>query len=297
MRANLVSTTTSPQLTGSSTLPRGGPEPPSPELDGVLTKGTFMRSAHRATFVTALAAAAALSLAGCGAVAESASNNATPSAAAAGATGTATAKPAPAASQPATSSAKPSGAAAPEAAAPGAAGAGTAAPGSTELATFTFPGDKVSFKYPSTWKVELFTGPNTPPVSGTATVYDADGNRQATIYSGHIADGVTHPVTRDVFETQAVPGLKQQPAPVAHYSFYADRMEDNSVYRMHLTAGAPPSGADMAQDGIIRVGKDVLVAEVQFIEKPFASDAAAKAWLAGAEGQALKALLLSISYR
>lgn len=251
-----------------------------------------MRSAHRATFVTALAAVAALSLTGCGAVAESASNKAAPSAAAAGATATATAKPAPA-----TSSAKPSGAAAPETAAPGAAGAGTAAPGSTELATFTFPGDKVSFKYPSTWKVELFTGPSTPPVSGTATVYDADGNRQATIYSGHIADGVTHPVTRDVFETQAVPGLKQQPAPVAHYSFYADRMEDNSVYRMHLTAGAPPSGADLAQDGIIRVGKDVLVAEVQFIEKPFASDAAAMAWLAGAEGQALKALLLSISYR
>lgn len=255
-----------------------------------------MRSAHRATVVTALAAAAALSLAGCGAVAESASNNAaTAAAAAAGAT--ATAKSAPATAKPAPSSAKPSGTAAPAAAAPGAAGAGNATPGSTDLATFTFPGDRVSFRYPSTWRVELFTGPATPPVSGTATVYDADGNRQATIYSGHIADGVTHPVTRDVFETRPVPGLQQQPAPVAHYSFYADRMEDNSVYRMHLTAGAPPSGADLAQDGIIRVGKDVLVAEVEFIEKPFASDAAAKAWLAGAEGQALKALLLSISYR
>lgn len=254
-----------------------------------------MRSAHHATVVAALAAAA-LSLAGCGAVAQSASNNATPSAAAAGATAPATTKPA-ATAAPAPSSAKPSGAAAPSPATSGAAGAGTAEPGSTDLATFTFPGDKVSFKYPSTWKVELFTGSGTPPVSGTATVYDADGNRQVTVYSGHIADGVTHPVTRDVFETQPVPGLQQQPAPVAHYSFYADRMEDNSVYRMHLTAGAPPSGADLAQDGIIRVGKDVLVAEVQFIEKPFASDAAAKAWLAGAEGQALKALLLSISYR
>ncbi|WP_457973283.1 hypothetical protein [Arthrobacter sp. D1-17] len=254
-----------------------------------------MRSAHRATYVTALAAAAALSLAGCGAVAESASTNATPPAAAAGASAPATS--APATAKPAPASAKPSDAAAPEAAAPGAAGAGTAAPGSTDLATFTFPGDKVSFKYPSTWRVELFTGLTTLPVSGTATVYDADGNRQAMIYSGHIADGVAHPVTRDVFETQPVPGLQQQPAPVAHYSFYADRMEDASVYRMHLTAGAPPSGADLAQDGIIRVGKDVLVAEVQFIEKPFASDAAARAWLAGAEGQALKALLLSISYR
>lgn len=255
-----------------------------------------MRTAHRATFVTSLAAAAALSLAGCGAVAESASNKVTPSAAAVGATSTATATDAPATATPVPASPAPSSTK-PGTAAPGAAGSGTAAPGSADLATFTFPGDRVSFKYPATWKVELFTGSGAAPASGTATVYDANGNRQATIYSGHIADGVTHPVTRDVFETQPVPGLQKQPAPAAHYSFYVDRVADTSVYRMHLTAGAPPSGADLAQDGIIRVGKDVLVAEVQFIEKPFASDAAAKAWLAGDEGQALKALLLSISYR
>jgi hypothetical protein len=35
---------------------------------------------------------------------------------------------------------------------------------------------------------------------------------------------------------------------------------------------------------------------VRFIERPFGSDEAAKTWLEGAEGQALKALLLSISY-
>jgi hypothetical protein len=39
-----------------------------------------------------------------------------------------------------------------------------------------------------------------------------------------------------------------------------------------------------------------LVAEVKFIDQPFASDAAAKSWLAGDEGQSLKRLLLSISY-
>ena len=66
---------------------------------------------------------------------------------------------------------------------------------------------------------------------------------------------------------------------------------------MHLTAGAPQAGKGMALDGIIRVGKEVLVAEAQFIEKPFANDAAAKSWLAGDEGQAIKALLLSVTYR
>lgn len=55
-------------------------------------------------------------------------------------------------------------------------------------------------------------------------------------------------------------------------------------------------GQEAALDGIIRTGNGVILADVQFIEKPFASDAAAKSWLAGAEGQALKALLLTISY-
>lgn len=238
----------------------------------------------RAPFIVALAAAAALTLAGCGAETPSAASgtaagNASPSASA-GATS------APAASAPATAS-------------PTAAGAkpSTSAPGSAELTTYTFPNGRLSFKYPVNWRVELFTGAGDPSLSATATVYDASGTRQVTVYSGQIADGVTHPVTRTVFESEPVPGLQQQPAPAAHYSFYVDRMGDNPTYRMHLTAGAPPAGKGMALDGIIRVGKDVLVADVQFIEKPFASDAAAKSWLAGAEGQALKALLLSITYR
>ena len=82
-----------------------------------------------------------------------------------------------------------------------------------------------------------------------------------------------------MFESAPVPGLTQQPAPAAHYSFYVDRMGDNPAYRMHLTAGAPAEGAGTALDGIIRTDTGVLVAEVKFIEKPFADDAAAKTWL------------------
>jgi hypothetical protein len=145
--------------------------------------------------------------------------------------------------------------------------------------------------------VELFTGDVKPSTSRTATVFDASGTKQVTIYSGLVADGVTHPVTRTVFESAPVPGLQQEPAPAAHYSFYVDRMENNPTYRMHLTAGAPAAGKGMALDGIVRIGKEVLVADAQFIEKPFASDAAAKAWLASTEGQAIKALLLSVTYR
>ncbi|GAB12453.1 hypothetical protein ARGLB_015_00180 [Arthrobacter globiformis NBRC 12137] len=244
-------------------------------------KGTTMRPAFRAPVVTALAAAA-LSLAGCGAMVAAAPSSSSPATSA-----TASASPTPSAS------------------AGGGAGAGGAAnPGTSpspapaaDVKTFTFPNGHVSFKYPADWKVELFTGSGSPSDSATATVVDAGGTKQATVYSGRIADGVSHPVTRTVFESAPVPGLAAQPAPAAQYAFYVDRMDSNATYRMHLAAGAPKSGQGTALDGIIRAGDGVIVADVQFIEKPFANDAAAKSWLAGAEGQALKALLLSISYR
>ena len=252
-----------------------------------------MRPAFRAPVITALAAAA-FSLAGCGAMV-----SATPSA-----TAPATSSSAPAASATASAaSATPSASPSPSSSATGGAG-GAVSPGTTPssgpapagLKTYTFPNGHVSFKYPADWKVELFTGGGSPSESATATVIDASGTKQATVYSGKIADGVSHPVTRTVFESAPVPGLAAQPAPAAHYAFYVDRMDANATYRMHLSAGAPRSGQEAALDGIIRTADGIILADVQFIEKPFANDAAAKSWLAGAEGQALKALLLSISY-
>jgi hypothetical protein len=168
------------------------------------------------------------------------------------------------------------------------------APAPAALATFTFP-DGISFKHPADWRVELFEA-GTAPFVGTATVYDANGAKQATVYTGQIADGVTSPVTRTVFESTPVPGLQDQPEPAAHCSFYVDRVNDLATYRMHLTAGKPIAGAEMSLDGIIRIDGRVLVADVEFISNPFSSDDAARAWLATAEGQALRALLLSISH-
>ncbi|MDQ0823605.1 hypothetical protein QFZ79_001350 [Arthrobacter sp. V4I6] len=250
-----------------------------------------MRSSHRAPFVAALATAATLAVTGCGAAS---GENASP-AAAASPPGSASAASAPGTAAPATAGPATAG---PAATSPTAAAGEppSSAPAPNGLVTYTFPDGHVSFKHPADWRVELFDAGGSPFV-GTATVYDAAGTRQATVYSGQIADGVTSPVTRTVFESVPVPGLQGQPAPAARYSFYVDRVNDLATYRMHLTAGAPIPGAEMALDGIIRTAHGVLVADVHFIEKPFASDAAAKSWLAGAEGQALKALLLSVSYR
>lgn len=243
-----------------------------------------MRPAHRAPLTVALAAAATVAMSGCGAAAGGISSPtataspaaSTSSAAAPSATGTAS----PAASGPTTTAA---------------AGPPSSAPAPAGLVTYTFPDGQVSFKHPADWRVELFDAGGSP-FTGTATVFDAAGMKQATVYSGQIADGVTSAVTRTVFESSPVPGLQGQPAPAAHYSFYVDRVNEIATYRMHLTAGAPIPGAEMALDGIIRTLKGVLVADVHFIEKPFADDAAAASWLAGAEGQALKALLMSISH-
>ena len=243
-----------------------------------------MRPPFRAPVVSVLAAAAAFALAGCGAVVSAAPSS---SSAAASATAPASASP--------SASAASGGAGAGGAATPGT--TPSSAPAPAELKTYTFPNGHVSFKYPADWKVELFTGGGSPSESATATIIDASGTEQATVYSGRIADGVSHPVTRTVYESAPVPGLAAQPAPAAHYAFYVDRMDSNATYRMHLAAGAPKPGQGSALDGIIRAGDGVILADVKFIEKPFANDAAAKSWLAGAEGQALKALLLSISYK
>jgi hypothetical protein len=243
-------------------------------------KGTIMHSARRVPFIAALVTAAALSLAGCGAAVPAASSGGASPSGIGTSSESAGATSAPATAGPTTSGAQPP----------------SSAQVSAGIATYTFPDGRLSFSYPADWRVELFTGAGEPSLSRTATVFDASGTEQVTVYSGQMADAVSHPVNRTVFESEPVPGLSRQPAPAAHYSFYVDRMDGSPTYRMHLTAGTPAAGEGSRVDGIIRIGEEVLVADVRFIEKPFASDEAAKSWLAGAEGQALKALLLSISY-
>ena len=109
---------------------------------------------------------------------------------------------------------------------------------------------------------------------------------------------MTHPVTRTVFESAPVPGLGQQQAPAAHYSFYVDRMDSNChVPHAPDSRGARQPGRAWHSTGSSASERKCSWPRSQFIEKPFADDAAAKSWLAGDEGQAIKALLLSVTYR
>ncbi|WP_052690590.1 hypothetical protein [Pseudarthrobacter chlorophenolicus] len=169
-------------------------------------------------------------------------------------------------------------------------------PAAAGLATFTFPDGRLSFTRPADWKAEVFEASASPYV-GTATIYDASDKQLVSIYYGQIADGVSGPVTRTVFESVPVPGLQGRSTPEAHVSFYVDWDDDDATYHLQLTAGAPATGPRDAVKGIILLGDRVLTAEVLFDDQQFPDDKAARAWFAGSQGQALKAILASFTFR
>jgi len=162
--------------------------------------------------------------------------------------------------------------------------------------TFTFPDGRLSFNHPADWTVELFEPSKTPYV-GTAMVHDAEGNSRINIYYGQIADVVAGSANRTVIETDPVPGLRDHSVPTPHSSFFVDRSGGAARYRMELTAGLPVSPDGQVREGPVLLGGRVLSANVLFDPQPFANDEAAKAWYCGPEGQPLKAVLVSFSYR
>jgi hypothetical protein len=135
------------------------------------------------------------------------------------------------------------------------------------------------------------------PSVDTATVYDASGNEQINIYYSQIGDATAGSASRTVIETDPVLGLRGHFVPTPHSSFFVDRSDGTAHYRMGLTAGLPVSPDGQVQYGLIRLGDRILTADVLFTGPPFASDEAAQAWYWGAEGQALKSVLMSFSYR
>jgi len=255
-------------------------------------KGTYMRSARRVIFFLAATASAALSLTGCMANAEPGS----------GGTATGPASQSAPAPQPALPSA-PAASARPSTpavttspAAPPPSSASASAPAAS--VTYTFPDGRLSLSHPAGWRVAHSQGVESPSVEN-ATVYDAAGIEQIRIFYSEVGGAVAGPLTRTVFFSEPVPGLQGQSGPAdTHASFYVDNIYGELHYKLSLTAGAAlsPDGREVADASIIG-GNRILMAGVVFTGDPFASDEAAKAWFAGAEGQALKDVLMSFSYR
>ena len=225
--------------------------------------------AQRMTFILAATAAAALSLAGCAAGTSAGSGGA----AAEPAARTVTASPLP--------SVIP---------------AATSAPITAGPETFTFADGRLSFAHPEGWRVEHERVSESPAVE-TATIHDADGTERINIYYGQVGDATAGNVSRFILETDPVLGLRGHSVPTPSSSFFADHADGAIHYRMALTPGSPVSPDGQVQYGLVKIGDRILTADVLFDGQPFADEEAAKAWYWGADGQALKSVLMSLSYR
>lgn len=174
--------------------------------------------------------------------------------------------------------------------------AATSSPAPAGPETFAFADGRLTFTHPKGWSVKHELVSPSPAVE-TATVYDAAGKEQVAIYYGQIGDATAGNVAREVLETEPVPGLIGASVPTPHSSFFVDQALGVSHYRLSLTPGLPVSPTGEVQYGLVMLGDRILTADVLFTGTPFADDGQAKEWYWGAEGQALKAVLMSFSYR
>lgn len=229
-------------------------------------------------------AAAALSLAGCtagapagsgGASAEPSARTATPSG------GAPAAPPAPAVTTSPDPSIVP---------------AATSSPVPQGPEAFTFADGRLSFAYPAGWRAKHEQVSVSPAVE-TATVYDAGGTEQINIYYSQVGDATAGNVSRNVIETDPVRGLIGVSVPTPSSSFFIDRADGLTHYRMGLTPGSPVSPDGQVQYGLVKIGDRILTADVLFTEPRFQGDEAAQAWYWSDEGRALKSVLMSFSYR
>ncbi|MDP9988545.1 hypothetical protein J2S98_003733 [Arthrobacter oryzae] len=227
-----------------------------------------MRPAHRASTFMALAAAGALGLTGC-------------------ADGTAGGGGASTGSAAGTSAAGPPASIIP---------AATSSPAPAGPVIFTFADGRLSFARPEGWDVKHEQVSASPAVE-IATVSDAGGKEQVAIYYSQVGDVTAGNVSRFVLDTDPVPGLIGAAVPTPSSSFFVDHAFGTATYHMGLTAGPPVSPDGKVQYGLVMLGDRILTADVLFAGAPFPDDEAAKAWYWSGEGQMLKALLMSFSYR
>lgn len=198
----------------------------------------------------------------------------------------------------------PASAAAPMAAANGAAPASVVPASSGKhaapaLKTFTFPDGHISFAYPATWTVR--TVPPTAGVPGVeAVVADAAGNDLLSLANGMTAGCAGGPVSRRVFEQEAVPEMTAPDGTEPIFGFVVESYGhgEGDAYFMGLS---DPRSLEQGEGvaswcNLISTGNGGLSTRVLFNDPAFPNRGAARAWMATDQYAQLKGLLVSLTY-
>lgn len=191
---------------------------------------------------------------------------------------------------------------------------------------FTFPDGHLSFALPAGWNVRTEQGPYlseaTKAGSVSAVVLDNAGSEVARVSSGMYGDGAAGRVDRTVLDRAVVPGIVDKSGNTVEFGFFSHQAQyipyDGPAYEgmPPVRTGPvdePPSYAmdvrltSQLETGITTSGTNqvampngMMNAYVVFdpAKQPtFATPEAAKAWMASAQYEQLKSLLLSLSYR
>lgn len=182
------------------------------------------------------------------------------------------------------------------------------APQAAATETFTFPDGHISFTHPAGWTVTVKPGPALNPeaqkTSFDATVLDASGSEVAHVLSGMYGDGAAGPVKRTVLDHTPVPGIIDTTGEATEVGFAYDELpgsSDGPYYHLDVRRAHEfqPTQTNSGTNQVL-LPNGVMTARVIFggsaPTHPFASPAAAKAWMGSEQYAQLKAMLLSLNY-
>ncbi|WP_370122308.1 hypothetical protein [Arthrobacter sp. MW3 TE3886] len=168
---------------------------------------------------------------------------------------------------------------------------------SPALKTFTFPDGHISFTYPEAWTVRTVLPPD--GLAGVeAIVADASGNDLLTLANGVNAGCTGGPVSRQVFDQAAVPGMTAPNGTEPSFGFVAESYGKGDAFFMGLTDPRSLKEGEGVSSwcNLVPTANGGLFTRVHFNDPGFPNKGAAKAWMATDQYAQLKALLLSLNY-
>ena len=168
---------------------------------------------------------------------------------------------------------------------------------SPALQTFTFPDGHISFAYPEAWTVRTVLPP--AGLAGVeAIVADASGNDLLTLANGVNAGCTGGPVSRQVFDQAAVPGMTAPNGTEPSFGFVAESYGKGDAFFMGLTDPRSLKEGEGVSSwcNLVPTANGGLFTRVHFDDPGFPNKGAAKAWMATDQYAQLKALLLSLNY-